>query len=542
MSQTANQTADLLAENFSGIFIRNENITHFDTGTDAVYIVAKTENIEVSKVSIEEKLATLDETKAMGVDNIPAIVLKNCAKEFAKPLELLFNKSLQEKSLPKVWKSAVITPIFKKGDKSNPSNYRPISVVPIIAKVLESIVLEALQAHLDAEGWKDHSQHGFVKRRSTSTNFMTFYKDVFSYLDNKTPVDIIYIDFEKTFDTVNHELLLQKLQRFGVSGMLFDWLSAYLKDRRFQVRVEEGRSHWQPVLSGVPQGSVLSPLLFSLYVSDMPVGVHTRNFKFADDLKLACPLTDEQAPIGIQQDLDKLSDWVTAWKLRINFDKCKIVHCGYGNPNLQYSLCNKTIQPAVAERDLGVIVDSQRKWSTQCEAVSKKANQRLGLLRRTFTSIPQDAFNIVFKTYIRPLLEYGNVLWSPYLAKDIDMLERVQRRATRLVPTCRNLSYPERLRKLHLPTLEQRRRRGDLIETYKVLHNMYDIDKEQLWDLRKDRRRGHSLTLYKQRSRLKRTSSFFTHRVVNEWNRLPEGVITAPNVNTFKNRFDKLNW
>ena len=163
--------------------------------------------------------------------------------------------------------------------------------------------------------WKNPTQNGCVKRRSTNTNFIVAYQEVISFLDKNTPVDIIYIDFQKAFDTVSHDLLLLKLERFGVSGMLIRWLRGYLQGRSFKVRIEEETSEWHPVLSGVPQGSVLSPLLFSLYVADMPDGKCTTPYQFADDHKRVCPVNGQESHQCIQEDLNTLYEWVTTWQL-----------------------------------------------------------------------------------------------------------------------------------------------------------------------------------------------------------------------------------
>jgi len=199
MSETAESSAEALAQTFFKTFTKDSS----GTPTECVeYISRKTGNITITKDAIVNKLEALDTEKAIGPDNIAAHILKNCAVELSKPLELLFNKSLQDGSLPQAWKNANITPIFKKGDRTNPINYRPISVTPITVKILEGFVLDALQQHLKAAGWKNPNQHGYGEHRSTTTNFIASYQDIFAHLDQKTPVDVIFIDLEKAFDTV----------------------------------------------------------------------------------------------------------------------------------------------------------------------------------------------------------------------------------------------------------------------------------------------------------------------------------------------------
>ena len=446
--------------------------------------------------------------------------------------------------MPHDWKSANVCPIFKKGSRNDAGNYRPVSLTSVPCKIMEGIIKGELTQLAEEHGLVSGQQHGFVRGRSCLTNLLECVEEWIKALDEGFGLDIIYLDYRKAFDTVPHLRLLQKLRSYGLPRGLVSWISAFLAGRRMRVVVNGSYSEWSEVLSGVPQGSVLGPLLFVLFVNDLPGCIATNMRMFADDTKVWSSVGSLLDGRKLQDDLDGLSRWSDKWLLRFNAAKCKVMHVGHHLP-LRYSVRDgQTVQELAVvqeEKDLGVFVTNKLKSDRQCAAASAKAMSVLGLVKRHLGSVDVRGFNLLYKTYIRPHLEYCVQAWNPYLVRDMECLERVQRRATKLVLGLKNKSYEERLKLLDLTTLKTRRVRGDLIETFKILTGREKVNSELFFQLadRRNGLRGHTLKLYKRRCRTAMRAHSFSMRVVDEWNALPQEVVAATSVNCFKNRLDQ---
>ena len=449
--------------------------------------------------------------------------------------------SLQLKQVPSDWKYANVTPIFKKGDKSDPGNYRPISLTSQICKVLESIIRDNIVNHLNKHTLLLQSQHGFTKGRSCLTNLLLFLEDITKAIDEGKPLDVIYmyLDFSKAFDKVPHQRLLLKIKAHGVCGNVADWIGEWLHDRKQTVVLNGENSRLQDVLSGVPQGSVLGPTLFLMFVNDIDSVISSHIQKFADDCKVYRSVPTTQDIDTLQQDIDNLCKWSRDWQMLFNVKKCKVLHIGHNNAHHNYSMNGENLQTVSEETDLGIIISSDLKPSKQCICAVKKANMTLGMIKRHIVSRDKNIIIRLYKSLIRPKLEYCIQAWNPSLIKDIELLEQVQHRATKLIPEIAHLSYHERLKRLNLTTLELRRHRGDLIETFKILKEFEGIPVNSLFELNNSVTRENSLKLNKPRSRLNIRQNNFSQRVINAWNRLPEQVIAATTVNGFKNAIDR---
>ena len=318
-----------------------------------------------------------------------------------------------------------------------------------------------------------------------------------------------------------------------------------MEDRKQQVVLRSGKSSWGEVSSGVPQGSVLGPILFLLYVNELP-GLVSCNIKmFADDTKIYHTIQSNADVEVLQNDLDKLGQWSETWLLRFNASKCKVMHLGSSNPKLEYTMKGdgtgyQVLEETVAEKDLGVHIINSLKPTYHCEKAANKAMSALKLLRIAFDRLTTKNFKILYTTYVRPHLDYCIQAMGPYMIKDFKALERVQRRATKLVPEIRSLPYEERLKRLNLNSMENRVLRGDLIETYKILTGKINVDAKQFFLINHDERtRGHQLKLQKRRSVHLARVKFFSNRVVTPWNNLPQEVVMAESTNAFKARLDK---
>ena len=326
----------------------------------------------------------------------------------------------------------------------------------------------------------------------------------------------------------------------------------FLSDRKQRVQLNGSYSKWHNVTSGIPQGSVLGPVLFVVFINDLPLNVESDVYMFADDTKLYREIANQSDIEIVQNDINNLFKWSEKWLLRFHPDKCKVLSVSgkrqqRRNSNYTmstYSGSYVTLESVESEKDIGVTIDSKLNFEKHIQAQVNKANQLVGIIRRSFKYLDFKTFSLLFKSLVRPHLEYASSVWNPYKIKDIEAIENVQRRATKMLPDMKDLAYEDRLRKLKLPSLRYRRLRGDMIETYKILTGIYDKRvTEDLLPVNESsfhQTRGHSLKLNKKRSRLDIRKYYFTNRVVEDWNSLPESVVTAKNVKTFENRLDKL--
>ena len=483
---------------------------------------------------------------------------------------MLFNLSLTEGSLPSIWKTGIITALFKKGAKNLPSNYRPISLTSIICKLLERIITDCIIKHLTDNNIYDKRQHGFTKKRSTVTNLLEALNVWSEALSHHLPVDVIYLDLEKAFDKVPHRRLILQLQRYGITGDLLQWIEDFLSNRKQFVKVGDQKSQESTVTSGVPQGSVLGPVLFLIYVSDVSSLVKNFVSLFADDTKLFTYLLDaaedKHSPESLQNDINAVAHWSEKMQMSFNIQKCHTLHLGSNNNKHQYTIPKQTdtisknnscsysysfhnLTQVTAEKDLGVTVDEELKFKKHIEDKIATANKMLGIIRHTFKHLDNTSFLMLYKALVRPHVEYASIIWSPHTKQYQEMLEKLQRRATKILPHLKNLSYEDRLKVLQLPTLKFRRLRSDLIHIFKLTHNMVEMDldthckkcQHNTLMLQKSLRtttRGHPFK-YQIHHHPGIRNRFLTSRVLSHWNSLSTTTVNSASLNIFKNNLLK---
>ena len=360
--------AALLNSYFTSVFTKEDDtpIPEFKSTENIL------DNITFNVEQVQKLLEGVNETKSKGADNMHPKLVRETAGQISKPLTLLFKKSMETGQVPSDWKIANVTPIHKKGPKHVPSNYRPISLTSIICKIMERIIRDAIIDHMeDNRLFTDH-QHGFRKRRSCITQLIEVIDEWTENLDKRENMDVVYLDFQKAFDTVPHKRLLKKLEGYGIKGNVLRWIASYLDNRQQRVILNGKESDWQAVTSGIPQGSVLGPTLFLLYINDLPDVVENVVKLFADDTKIYSIVNNETQQIALQEDLNRLMNWSETWLLHFNQSKCKHLHIGR-ETNARYKLGNTTVEKTSNEKDLGVIIDDQFKISTTYINISEES-------------------------------------------------------------------------------------------------------------------------------------------------------------------------
>lgn len=541
----AQDKAEVLNQQFSSVFTKEDlqNIPQINSNS-----IPDLQKLIIDQKGVEKLLTDIQPKKASGPDQIPAKVLKSCASSLAPILQKIFQKSVDTAELPDEWRKANVIPIYKKGDRQNPANYRPVSLTSIPCKLLEHIIHRHIMDHIDKYKVLSNHQHGFRQGRSCDSQLSGLIEDLAKTLDNRSQVDLVILDFSKAFDTVPHQRLLRKLKNVGINNSLLSWIEHFLTSRHQRVQLEGAFSQESPVTSGVPQGTVLGPLLFLLYINDLPDSVSSKVRLFADDCILYREICRPEDSKLLQRDIDSLCQWEKTWQMAFNPTKCHTMHVTHKSKPLtfDYNMNGISLQTVDHHPYLGVEISKNLDWACHIKIITNKANKMLGLLKRNIYSCSQSVKETAYKTLVRPRLEYCSAIWDPYHANSKASLEKIQRRAARFVlhDYRRKSSVTNMLNQLQWDTLEDRRTKLRLTTIFKEVHNIIpsNVTPQSNIDgsVTTRNRTGPYLLEMPPFNKICYQYSFYP-KSIREWNLLPSDTRSITDINIFKDTLAKLD-
>ena len=527
--------ADSFAEAFADVFTTTspqDPFPHQDCD-------AELEHVGVTLEEVKNVFSNLDVNSAMGPDGLHPFLLKACVSTLSYPFYKIFQLSLTEGSFPPPWKLSHVILIFKKGSLSDALNYRPVSLLSVPSKCLERFIFKELHNFLSENSILTEEQFGFRPGRSTDDQLLLTYNYISQHWDNGHIVDLVLCDFSKAFDTVNHAILLQKLRCLGIHGQILAWLQDFLTGRTMQVVVKNTLSAPKEVRSGVPQGSILGPVLFLIYVNHLASNLKCHYKIFADDLKMYMCISKSELDVQkFQSDINLLQATATSWGLRMNPKKCAVMRFQRRYHQVskpEYYLNSELLPWARSHTDLGVMIDDSLKFHEHARAAARKAGGVAhSFLKATLCRDPDFMIHILC-THIRPVLEYASVVWNTGYIEDTRRLEAVQRLWTRHTKGLENMDYGERLNHLDLYSIKGRLLRADLIKCWKIFHGACPLKPTDFWNISADHRtRGNKFKIRVCRSQLDVRARFFSQRIMNDWNLLPDWVVGSTSIAEFK--------
>ncbi|EFP04241.1 hypothetical protein CRE_26624 [Caenorhabditis remanei] len=463
-------------------------------------------------------------------DGVPHTFMKMISPSISSPLSQICNLTMSRGSVPKVWKHSYILPLNKTAKPSRPSDFRPISITSQICRIYERFLLKQIIAHLDSINFWSDEQHGFRPRRSTVSCMLTALNDWTDNIDRGNQVDIVYLDYAKAFDRVQHDLLLAKLVEVRLNPSLIRWIDSFLSERYFEVKVGKSYSAKRKALCGVPQGSVLSPILFGIFVNDvpktLPPGVKCR--QFADDLKIYASFSNSDSnslPNRLQLAIDSVILWSKKAKLDLNNSKTECITLGNRRAMNTYTIDGIAVGQKTLIRDLGFLISPKLDFSEHWHKATNAA-KFVSQIFTKYNSNDSKIMTLLYKTFIRPVLEYGTEVSSPYKKCDIRAIESIQNSFTRrllsrqigryLTPSDPDyLSANQRNDKYGLASLEHRRQTTDYKMILKMQLGKIDINTEDFFTTNTFTKTRSNNTFHWKAGKTKTRRNFFIHRTLS---------------------------
>ena len=512
-------------------------------------------DISFTKQEIEKEINNIKSDSTAGPDHFPAILLKECAEELSEPLYILWRHSLDNGDIASLLRKAIVCPIQKpNSQRSHPKSYRPVSLTSHIIKTFERVMRTAIVKFLQENHLLPQNQHGFITGRSTLSQLLNHVEEIIRAWEDGKVTDTIYLDFAKAFDKVDHGILCHKIKKLGITGRVGLWIKEFLTGRTQRIAANGVLSDSAPVISGVPQGSVLGPILFIIMISDLGRELlHSTTSKYADDTKATARLANLVDAENFQNELDeKVYPWAPANNMSLNGDKFEHLQVGKNLEQAKYSYkdpSGKTITEKNCIKDLGVYLSNNLLWSKQIEEVVAKARVMSGWALRTFSTRDKKTMITIWNSQIRPILDYCSPLWSPrpWNYKEIDFLEQTQRTFTRRINDMDDFDYAQRLKALKLYSIQRRHERYKIIYAYKIKEGLVpNISELHGLQFSFHERRGcrcgiPTFPLHHNKAVRARDDSF-TLTACNLWNSLPKYIrnISGKSVECFKRKLDKV--
>ena len=522
-----------------------------NAGVDSTFLT----DFDFTKEMIANEIRNNKNNSAPGPDHFPVILLQQCAEELSEPLYLLWRFSLDTGDIAPIFKKAIICPIQKANtQRCHPKSYRPVSLTSHIIKVFERIMRGSIVKHLVDNNLLPKNQHGFISGRSTLSQLLYQIEQMIRAWEEGKATDTIYLDFAKAFDKVDHNILCHKIKSLGITGKVGLWIREFLTGRNQQVSANGVLSSPAPVISGVPQGTVLGPILFIIMIDDLDCDLlYSVASKYADDTRVTARISDLEDAKGFQEELnEKIYTWGPANNMMLNGDKFEHLHVGNNLNQIKTDFKDPSgniICEKEHIKDLGVIISNRLTWTRHTEEVVSKARVMSSWALRTFTTRKQDPMKTIWNSQVRPVLDYCSPLWSPSPTdfKNIDLLEGTQRNFTRRIDHMEGLNYAQRLKKLKMYSVQRRHERYKIIYIYKIkegrVPNISDTHGLQF-----SQRGRHGCMcvmpfypLYQNKAITARNSSFAL-TASSLWNTLPKSIrdISGISVDAFKRRLDKV--
>ena len=439
---------------------------------------------EVDESTILRELAALKTNKTTGLDQINARLLKDSAYSIVSGLTKIVNASLFSQTFPDIWKNGKIVPLYKSNDPTSPNNYRPITILPILSKILKHIVHQQVYQYLRHNKLITNEQFGFRPKLSTNIALTQLTEEILQNMDNKMITGAVFIDLRKVFDTVDHSLLISKLRNLGFSNPVVDWFRSYLSPRSTVTSINNSTSDPKPVTVGVPQGSILGPLLFLLYINDLPQCLnHCKSILYADDTLLyysARTMTDLESKINT--DLESLSDWLNNNLLTLNNNKTKFMifsnkKQSQSHPDVTITVQSKKIEREGSIQYLGITLSEDFSWHEHIDNLIKKINQRIGVSRRIKHCLDLGTRCVLYTALILPLFDYADTIWGDKNNTVLmDSLQSLENKAAKLILDEQpRYSSTTALQRLKWSTLKTRRHNHRCIFIYKCINGLIDF-------------------------------------------------------------------
>ena len=468
--------ANILSKQYSSVFsaplpsspvLNVEEKDDIPTLTDIIF----------AEQDIIDAIDELSNTSSSGPDGLAAVFLKKCKTSIAKPLFSLWRDCLDKGITPAKLKEAHIIPIHKGGHQGVAANYRPIALTSHLVKIFEKVIRNKIVEFFQDNDLFNNTQHGFTIGRSCLSQLLAYHDRVLSIIENGLNVDTVYLDFAKAFDKVDHQIVLKKLSILGVRGKMLSWIESFLTSRTQSVVVNGVLSEPAPVTSGVPQGSVIGPLLFLVLISDIDANIALSFLSsFADDTRLSRAVAGVSDASALQTDMEAVYQWAADNNMTFNDLKFEMLRFG---PDSTLKLTTNYTSPKGTiidskdhVKDLGVMMSADGSFTAHINKICQSARNMCAWILRTFKSRSSELMLTTWKSLVLPILDYCSQLWCPQKRGEIQQIEELQKSFTRKIPGHGRKDYWDRLQSLHMYSLERRRERYRIIYVWKILENM----------------------------------------------------------------------